>query len=92
MEQNPPTCHTATRRRIPAIWRDTFWECGSARTHKHLLMLCRESATGTQSLLARRKLLWNDDQVDHFHAADHRQNRSDSNFFSNQCAMQIVNA
>ena len=44
------------------------------------------------SLWAGRQLLWHYDQVLHLYAADHCQSRFDSNFFSNQRAMEIINA
>jgi hypothetical protein len=50
---------------------------------------CRRNAG---SLLAGRQLLGYYDQVHHLYTADYRQSRFDSNFFSNQRAMEIIDA
>ena len=54
----------------------------------------KPSLTGRNAgrLLAGRQLLGYYDQFHHLDAADHRQSRFDSNFFSNQRAMEIIDA
>ena len=62
------------------------------RDRKETDVLLLEDEDDDDSSNSRRQLLGCHGQVDHLYAADQRQSRFDSNFFSNQRAMEIIDA